>query len=302
MAPNTRKRKDTAPSSSHDGTRFKSLAYEKHYEAVVQHKSAIPEVAFSLSKEQYRHITTDITRRMWRLLYNPPQNKMEITLLREFYANAKMTKIEKQTDPHLTTFVRGKEVNFSPESIKVIFQLPGIADIPQSYEARKVGDDPRLNGVLRDIARGWFDFIRRSLIPSSNNNEVTVEMVVLIHSIMEGLDVKVEKLISDNILAAAENKDERSKLPFPSIIYCLLYANGIPQIPGDELVPVERPIIAESIERNRYIQTQQKIQQQAPPPPPQVQQEQVQQVQPLPQEFNWKELNQQFQGMRVDQS
>ncbi|MED6116741.1 hypothetical protein PIB30_102997 [Stylosanthes scabra] len=39
---------------------------------------------------------------------------------------------------------------------------------------------------------------------------------------MEGLDVKAENLISDNILAAAESKDNRSKLPFPSIIYRLL--------------------------------------------------------------------------------
>ncbi|MED6125357.1 hypothetical protein PIB30_067778 [Stylosanthes scabra] len=152
---------------------------------------------------------------------------------------------------------------------------------------RKKAEDQRLNDILRDIgepfaswkldkerkpnqlkrrelnptARGWFDFVRRSLLPSSNNNDVTVERDVLVHSIIEGLDIKAEELISDNILATAENKDERGRLPFPSTIYRLLYANGIRRIEGDELIPVERPITAESMTRNKYIEIQQEIQQ-----------------------------------------
>ncbi|MED6152085.1 hypothetical protein PIB30_088600 [Stylosanthes scabra] len=118
-----------------------------------------------------------------------------------------------------------------------------------------------------------------------------MDRAFLIHSIMDGLDVKAEKLISDNILAAAERKEDRSRLPFPSIIFCLLYANGIKQIRGNKLVPVERPITIESMERNTNIQPQQEGYQQVPqqqaPPPPEFQQEQVQHVQPLPQEFNW---------------
>ncbi|MED6139732.1 hypothetical protein PIB30_086595 [Stylosanthes scabra] len=139
------------------------------------------------------------------------------------------------------------------------YQPPHIDDSEQSYEARRQHDDQRLNDVLRDIgepfaqwkldnkkkpsqikhrelnptARGWFDFVRRSLIPSSNNSEVTVERVVLVHSIIEGLDVKAELLITENISAAAESKDEAKRFPFPSIIYRLLYANGIKKIDGD---------------------------------------------------------------------
>ncbi|MED6190027.1 hypothetical protein PIB30_101715 [Stylosanthes scabra] len=132
-------------------------------------------------------------------------------------------------------------------------------------------------------------------MPSSNNSKVIVERAVLVHSILDGLHVKAEKLIIDNILAAAENKDDRGRLPFPSIIYRLLYANGIPRILEDELAPVERPITQE-------IQQQAPNYQQAPPPPPQAQHEQVQQGQPLPERFNWEELNQQFQGMKVNQA
>ncbi|MED6138690.1 hypothetical protein PIB30_076829 [Stylosanthes scabra] len=212
---------------------------------------------------------------------------MGVTLIREFYANAKMTSREKQDDPHLITFVRRKAVDFSLESIRVILQFPRLVDTPQSYEARKAGDDQRLNDVLRDISeafatwkldkdhnpsqlkhrelnpttKGWYEFVRRSLLPSSNNSKVTVERVVLIRSIMEGLDVKAEKLISDNILAAAESKEDRSRHPFLSIIYRLLYENRIQQIRGDELVPIERLITAEGMERNRYIQIQQEVHQ-----------------------------------------
>ncbi|MED6140788.1 hypothetical protein PIB30_096869 [Stylosanthes scabra] len=155
-----------------------------------------------------------------------------------------------------------------------------IDDSEQSYEARRKADDQRINDVLRDIgepfaqwkldnkrkpsqikhrelnptARGWFDFVRRSLIPSSNNSEVTVERAVLVHSIIEGLDIKAELLITENISAAAESKDQAKRLPFPSIIYRLLYANGIKKIDGDKLIPIERLITAESMTKNKYLE------------------------------------------------
>ncbi|MED6148967.1 hypothetical protein PIB30_057929 [Stylosanthes scabra] len=120
-------------------------------------------------------------------------------------------------------------------------------------------------------------------------SEVTVERAVLIHSIIEGLDIKAELLITENISVAAESKDQAKRLPFPSIIYRLLYANGIKKIDGDKLIPIERPITAESMTKNKYLDIQQEIQQQFPqhPPqdqqPPQVQQEQNQHDQTLPQ-------------------
>ncbi|MED6128445.1 hypothetical protein PIB30_097967 [Stylosanthes scabra] len=326
-APSSSQRPNTPPEATFDATRFKSLAHERHYEEMVQFRMPILEVPFSLKKNEFKHIKDEITRRGWDLLCNTPQKKMGIMLLREFYANARMTRRDKQSNPHYMTSVRGKVNDFSPESIKVILQLPDMDDNEQSYEARRKADDQRLNGVLRDIgepfaqwkldnkrkpsqikrrelnptASGWFDFVRRSLIPSSNNSEVTVERVVLVHSIIEGLDIKAELLITENISAAAESKDQAKRLPFPSIIYRLLYANGIKKIDRDKLIPIERPITTESMTKNKYLEIQQEIQQQFPQQPPQVQKEQNQHDQTLPQQFNWQELNQQFQEMRVDQ-
>ncbi|MED6186656.1 hypothetical protein PIB30_068803 [Stylosanthes scabra] len=162
MAPKSRKRNasdapsssqipDTSPKPTYDATRFKSLAHERHFEEVVQFRLPIPEVPFFLKKNEFRHIKDEITRRGWDLLCNPPQKKMGIKLLREFYTNARMTRRDKQSNPRYTTFVRGNDIDFSPVSIKVILQLPDIDDSEQSYEARRQADDQRLNDVLRDI-------------------------------------------------------------------------------------------------------------------------------------------------------
>ncbi|MED6147853.1 hypothetical protein PIB30_047781 [Stylosanthes scabra] len=265
MAPKSRKRNASdAPSSSqipdtlseptYDATKFKSLAHEKQFEEVVQFRLPIPEVPFSLKRNEFRHIKDDITRRGWDLLCNPPQKKMGIMLLREFYANARMTRREKQSNPHYTTFVRGNEIDFSPASIKVILKLPDIDDSEQSYEARRQAYDQRLNDVLRDIGEPFAQWKldnkkkpsqikRRELSPTAR-----------------GLDVNAELLITENISAAAESKDETKRLPLPSIIYRLLYANEIKKTDGDELIPIERPITTETMTKNKYLEMQQEIQ------------------------------------------
>ncbi|MED6225106.1 hypothetical protein PIB30_090549, partial [Stylosanthes scabra] len=74
------------------------------------------------------------------------------------------------------------------------------------------------------------------------------------------LDIKAELLITENISATAESKDQAKRLPFPSIIYRLLYANGIKKIDGDKLIPIERPITDESMTKNKYLEIHQEIQ------------------------------------------
>ncbi|MED6122150.1 hypothetical protein PIB30_037144 [Stylosanthes scabra] len=144
---------------------------------------------------------------------------------------------------------------------------------------------------------------------------------------MEGLSIKAELLISHHISAAAESKDPNKRLPFTGVIYRLLFANGFKKkVQGDKLIPIEKPITAKSIMRNKFIEGQRQI-------PPQVhhqfppqehhqvqeedeQEQQLQQEQhfqpppqqfdfpqppqqSFPQEYNWQELTQQFQGMRI---
>ncbi|MED6110893.1 hypothetical protein PIB30_047185 [Stylosanthes scabra] len=327
MAPKSRKRSaQDAPSASYvpdvpdetaeppyDAIRFRSLAHQKHFFEWVQNRTPNVEVPFQLHSTEFPHITAEIERRRWHYLCNPIQGKLGITLLRESYANAKKSKREKVLNPPVyISRIRGKDLDYSPESLKVVLQLPGVDVEGPTYEARRNSNDLRLGEVIRDIgeehaqwkldikgnpcqlrrhdlkptARAWLDFVRRSLMPTSNANEVTVERAVLIHSIMEGLSIKAELLISKNISAAVESKDPNKRLPFTSVIYRLLFANGFKKkVQGDELIPIEKPITAESIMKHS--------QSQLPPQPP---------PQNLPQEYNWQELTQQFQGMRVEQN
>ncbi|MED6208626.1 hypothetical protein PIB30_047095 [Stylosanthes scabra] len=304
MAPEYRKRNaQDAPSASHvpDDT------IEPTYDAI---RTPNVEVPFQLHAAEFPHITAEVERRGWYYLCNPIQGRMGITLLREFYANAKKTKRERALNPPVyISHIRGKELDYSPESLKVILQLLDVDVEGHSYEARKSSNDLRLGDMLRDIARGWLDFVRHSLMPTSNANEVTVERAVLVHSIMEGLSIKAELLISKHISAAAESKDPNKRLPFTGVIYRLLYANGFKKnVQGDELIPIERPITAESIMKNSQQQFPPQVhhqvheerdqQEQHFQPPPQQFDFPQSSPQNFPQEYNWQELTQQFQGMR----
>ncbi|MED6158865.1 hypothetical protein PIB30_036945 [Stylosanthes scabra] len=291
MAPKSRKRNvQDAPSASQisdtieptfDATRFRLEAHQVHFFSMVQHRTPNVEIPFQLNRNEFQNITAEIERRGWTYLCNPPQGRLGITLLREFYANAKRTKRERRSDPLYISRVRGKEIDFSPESIKVILQFPDVGIDGPSYEARKSSNDQRLDEVLRGIcedyaqwkldikgnpsqlkrrylkptAKGWFDFVRHSLMPTSNSNEVNVDKAVLFHSIMEGLSIKAELLIIDHISAAAESKDLNKRLPFTSVIYRLFYANGFKKkVQGDELIPIEKPITADSIFKNKFLE------------------------------------------------
>ncbi|MED6124860.1 hypothetical protein PIB30_062943 [Stylosanthes scabra] len=345
MAPKSRKRNaQDAPSASHvpddtteptfDAIRFRSQAHQQHFFEWVQNRTPNVEVPFQLYATEFPNITAEVERRGWHYLCNPIQGRLGITLLREFYANAKKTRRERASNPPVyISHIRGKEIDYSPESLKVILQLPDVDVEGPSYEARKSSNDQRLGDVLRDICedhaqwkldikgnpsqlrchdlkpttKGWLDFVRRSLMPTSNANEVTVDRAVLIHSIMEGLSIKAELLISYHISAAAESKDPNKRLSFTGVIYRLLFANGFKKkVQGDKLIPIEKPITAESIMRNRFIeghhqfppqehhqvqegdeQGQQHQQEQHFQPPPQQFDFPQPPQQSFPQEYNW---------------
>ncbi|MED6121175.1 hypothetical protein PIB30_027784 [Stylosanthes scabra] len=216
MAPKSRKRNaQDAPSASHvsdetaeptyDAIRFRSLAHQQHFFEWVQNRTPNVEVPFQLHSTEFLHITAEIERRGWHYLCNPIQGRLGITLLREFYANAKKTKRERALNPPVyISCIRGKDLDYSPESLKVILQLPDVDVEGPTYEARRNLNDLRLGEVLRDIA--------------------------------------------------TESKDPNKRLPFTSVIYRLLFANGFKKkVQGDELIPIEKPITAEKIKASQEI-------------------------------------------------
>ena len=125
--------------------------------------------------------------------------------------------------------VRGKYLDFSPENVRLAFNLPMMQENARPY-TRRVNFDQRLDQVLMDIcvegakwkidskgkpvqlrrldlkpvARGWLEFIQRSIIPTSNRSEVTVDRAIMIHSIMIGEKIEVHEVISHEFYKIAD--------------------------------------------------------------------------------------------------
>ncbi|MED6154331.1 hypothetical protein PIB30_111356, partial [Stylosanthes scabra] len=125
------------------------------------------------------------------------------------------------------------------------------------------------------MAKGWYDFVCRSILPTTNHSELTVERAVLIHSIIIGENINVEEIITDQFYKFVYMTDLSSSLPFPSIIAALcLEAKAF--IKDDTLIPQETSIIGEAMVRTRETRLR-NPRQEAP------QQQQLPQVQPQPQ-------------------
>ncbi|MED6177009.1 hypothetical protein PIB30_093669 [Stylosanthes scabra] len=168
--------------------------------------------------------------------------------------------------------VRGTEISFAPSNIKRVLKLrkDPIPNTP-SYHERKANEDFRLDHILYDMCeegaewvrhrdgrphyirrsdlepmtKGWYEFVCRSILPTTNRSKLTVERAMLIHSIIIGENINVEKIIAEQIYKFVYKMDISSSLPFPSIIAALCADTRIPTIPDDTLIPQEPPIVAE---------------------------------------------------------
>ncbi|MED6223656.1 hypothetical protein PIB30_076191 [Stylosanthes scabra] len=213
---------------------------------------------------------------------------------REFYANARINEDADEEQPHFQTFVRGEVVNFNMENIKAVLRLDEQLESDTNFRRRMIAANQDIENVIQDLcvrgstwelgarnnslylkrrdlrplARGWHEFIIHSILPTSNQSEITVKRAVLIHCIIHGQDVRVEKLIAEAMTEIVKILNTtRHPLAFPNVIACLCEAVGVSyRAPNsNEAVPKIRPITAAVMENIRYPHHQ------PPPPPPQPQ-------------------------------
>ncbi|MED6226562.1 hypothetical protein PIB30_105041 [Stylosanthes scabra] len=172
-------------------------------------------------------------------------------MVKEFYANAWEPDKAKRKPYTYTSSVRGTEISFAPSNIKRVLKLrkDPIPDAP-SYHERKANKDYRRSD-LEPMTKGWYEFVCRSILPTTNHSELTVERAVLIHSIIIGENINVEEIIAEQIYKFVYKMDISSSLPFPSIIAALCADARIPAISDDTLIPQEPPIVAEAMARTR---------------------------------------------------
>ncbi|MED6190006.1 hypothetical protein PIB30_101542 [Stylosanthes scabra] len=215
---------------------------------------------------------------------NKPKKRISQTIIREFYANARIDP-DNEVGPRFHTFVRGTLVNFSMDRIKTIMKFEGPLNSETSYRARKMEGNQDLDAVTRDIcvegavrslgarnnplylkrsdlnpvARGWHEFIIHNIMPTTNQSEVTLNRAVLIHCIMSSQEVRVEKIIVDAMMNII-NKLHTSKPPlaFPNIIARLCEEMEISFLASGpvEAIPKARSITPVVMENIRYPPTE----------------------------------------------
>ena len=160
MAPKTREssrkgkgKTKASTSESWEIERFISKVYQDHFYEVMAKKKVIPAVPFMLKKSEYPEIQREVRRRGWESLTNPIQ-QVRILMVQEFYANAWITKNHDQSvnpnPKNYVTMVRGKYLDFSPENVRLAFNLPMMQGDACPY-TRRVNFNQKLDQVLMDI-------------------------------------------------------------------------------------------------------------------------------------------------------
>ncbi|MED6112247.1 hypothetical protein PIB30_059948 [Stylosanthes scabra] len=273
-----RKRKGKAVSSSSQVVpRFKTLYHEAHFNSTLSARRILPELILQADENVFNPIRFQIHQRKWEKFTKPIQAVGHV-MVKEFYANAWKPDKAKRKPYTYTSTVRGTDVSFAPSnSIRVLKLRKDLIPDTPSYHEKKANKDYRLDHVLEDMCedgadwvrhrdgrphflrrsdlepmtKGWNEFICQSILPTTNRSELTVERVVLIHSIIIGETINVEEIIAEQIYKFVYKMDILSSLPFPSIIAALYADARIPAIPNDTLIPQEPPIIAEAMARTR---------------------------------------------------
>ena len=100
---------------------------------------------------------------------------------------------------------------------------------------------------LKPMARGWLEFIQRSIIPTSNRSEVTVDQTIMIHSIMIGEEVEVHEVISLQLYKVADKTSTLARLAFPHLICHLCNSAGV-VIEEDILIEEDKLITKKRME------------------------------------------------------
>ncbi|MED6184476.1 hypothetical protein PIB30_047798 [Stylosanthes scabra] len=237
MAALLRKKKGKAPAtSSSEAPLFKTLYHEAHYKRLFIAREVLPKARIEVDDDSLAPMAIQIKTRKWQKLTRPNLN-VGYSLVREFYTNAWKTDADKKSPSPYTTHANN--------DLRLEEVLACLCEERAQWVLHADGRPHFLRRAdLQPMARGWYEFVCRSIIPTTNHSEVTVERAVLIHSIIIGEDIQVEEIIADQIYKHVNKTNLRSKLPFPGLISLLCQEKKV-SIPGDALIPHEYGINGE---------------------------------------------------------
>ncbi|MED6148299.1 hypothetical protein PIB30_051873, partial [Stylosanthes scabra] len=263
-----KKRKGKAVAeSSNEALRFKTPFHEAHFKGKLSTRKVLPELAIDYNDEILSPCAMQIKMRKWEKLTSPLP-AVGHNLVKEFYANAWEPDKAKRK-PYTYTTMRKANKDYRLEEVLECLCLEG-----REWVRHKDGRPHYLRrNDLEPIAKGWYDFICRSIMPTTNRSELTVERAVLIHSIIIGENINVEEIISEQFYKFIYKTDLSSSLPYPSIIAALCLDAKVVPYKDDTMIPQEIPIAGEAMVRTRETRSRQPRQEVPPQQPPQVHQQ-----------------------------
>ncbi|KAL4306399.1 hypothetical protein AHAS_Ahas16G0174400 [Arachis hypogaea] len=91
--------------------------------------------------------------------------------------------------------------------------------------------------------------LKRSLNPTSNTSEVTIERTLLIYSIMKGENVNMGEMIASNIQRVLTSTKDSTRLAFQSIIQHFCDEAGVETSIDKTLLEQDKPITAKKMEK-----------------------------------------------------
>ncbi|MED6175518.1 hypothetical protein PIB30_079085, partial [Stylosanthes scabra] len=177
-----------------DAHRFRKAHNEQLFDSYARRRKVIPEVGFNLEDDEYPKIMEQIALSGWRRLA-APRTDISKLLVQEFYANAAVSDDEATAQEELPykSFVRGKEIDFSPNNIRRVMRFKRETSGALTDFKTRQALNQRLDEVLADLcisgaswkfsssqppvpiqlrrtelqplARGWQEFIIHSLVP-----------------------------------------------------------------------------------------------------------------------------------------
>ncbi|MED6188844.1 hypothetical protein PIB30_089783 [Stylosanthes scabra] len=246
-----------------DAHRFRKAHNEQLFYSYARRRKVIPEVGFNLEDDEYPEIMEQIAIRCWRRL-TAPRTDISKLLVQEFYANPAVSDEEAAVQEELPykSFVRGKEIDFYPNNIRRVMRFKRETAGAQTDYKTCQALNQRLDEILADLCipgASW----KLSSMPTGNKSEITTSRAILIHTIMQGEDVKVEEIIADNMVTIAQGLGCKGNLAHPSTIYKLCKDAGVPlrEFARTPRIPSLSYLTAKRMETIRFPKHQQPQQQ-----------------------------------------
>ncbi|RYR30055.1 hypothetical protein Ahy_B01g054855 [Arachis hypogaea] len=250
----TKRRKGKDPiveeeTHEYDQWRFKSWSHQMQIQWMNE-KRIYPEIPFMLPDDGCQEMKNKIRKRRWEELTSPA-TRINTNIIREFYAN--VPRIDMREPPTYKSYVRGVEVDFSPDAIKKVLKLKSVRFDEPGYQQR-LNEEQDYEEIARDIcfensewegdnknrykflkrcnltpeAKGWYELMKRSILGTVNTSEVNRERALMLHCIMVGGEIRVHEILARDIQKIAEKNSAGPWLYYPSTIWRLCARAKVP--------------------------------------------------------------------------